>query len=131
MKKLLFGRKRSGAHRAEDGLRRCTIWRMRYLAAAAIAVVLPLTASAETFRCGKWIIDQDTTREELLRKCGPPASRESRVEDVRAPNVYTGGNNKVGETVIETWTYDLGAGKSPMVVILVDGQVKKIERKPR
>ena len=50
---------------------------------------------------------------------------------MRAPNVYTGGNNKVGETVIETWTYDLGAGKSPMVVILVDGQVKKIERKPR
>lgn len=98
---------------------------------AATVLCLPAMASAETFRCGKWIIDQDTTREELLQKCGTPTSRESRVEDVRAPNVYTGGNNKVGETVIETWTYDLGRGKSPMVVTVVDGQVKKIERKPR
>ena len=98
---------------------------------AALALLLPLAASAETFRCGKWIIDQETTREELLQKCGAPTSRESRVEDVRAPNVYTGGNNKVGETVIETWTWDLGSGKSPMVVTIVDGQVKKIARKPR
>ena len=97
----------------------------------AIAALLPLAASAETFRCGRWIIDQQTSREELLQKCGSPISRESRVEDVRAPNVYTGGNTKVGETVIETWTFDLGGGKSPMVVTLVDGQVKKIERKPR
>ena len=100
-------------------------------AIAAITLSLPITAGAETFRCGKWIIDQDVTREELLQKCGSPTSRDSRVEDVRAPNVYTGGNNKVGETVIETWTFDLGPGKSPMVVTLVDGQVKKIERKPR
>ena len=94
-------------------------------------LLLPPAASAETFRCGKWIIDQDVTREDLLHKCGTPTSRESRVEDVRAPNGYTGGNVKVGETVIETWTYDLGAGKSPMVVTIVDGQVKKIERKER
>jgi hypothetical protein len=100
-------------------------------AIGALALLLPLSASAETFRCGKWIIGQDVTREELLHKCGTPTSRESRVEDVRAPNVYTGGNNKVGETVIETWVYDLGSGKSPMVVTLVDGQVKKVERKER
>ena len=98
---------------------------------AAVLLLLPLAASAETFRCGKWIIDQDTSLEELLHKCGTPTSRDSRVEDVRAPNVYTGGNTKVGETVIETWVYDLGTGKSPMVVTLVDGQVKKNERKPR
>lgn len=104
---------------------------MKILLATAVALLLPFTATAETFRCGKWIIDQESTREELLQKCGAPTTRESRVEDVRAPNVYTGGNNKIGETVIETWTYDLGAGKSPMVVTLVDGQVKKIERRPR
>ena len=92
---------------------------------------VPLTGSAETFRCGKWIVDESISREELLHKCGTPAARASRVEDVRAPNGYTGGNVKVGETVIETWTYDLGAGKSPMVVTIVDGQVKKIERQER
>ena len=92
---------------------------------------VPLTGSAETFRCAKWIVDESISREELLHKCGTPTSRDSRVEDVRAPNVYTGGNTKVGETVIETWVYDLGTGKSPMVVTLVDGRVKKIERKSR
>jgi hypothetical protein len=104
---------------------------MRHVAVAAISLILPFAASAETFRCGKWIIDQDVTREELLRKCGMPTSRESRFEDVRAPNVYTGGNNKVGETLIETWTWDLGPGKSPMVVTLVDGRVRKVERQRR
>lgn len=103
---------------------------MKHLLAAAV-LLLPLAAAAETFRCGKWIIDQDISREDLLHKCGTPASRDSRVEDVRAPNVYTGGNTKVGETVIETWVYELGPGKSPMVVTLVDGQVKKIERQSR
>ena len=104
---------------------------MRIATLIAVSALVPATSSAETFRCGKWIIDQDTTLEDLLHKCGTPASRASRVEDVRAPNVYTGGNTKVGETVIETWVYELGAGKSPMVVTIVDGQVKKIERKPR
>ena len=97
----------------------------------ALGLLLAPPVSAETFRCGRWIIDADISREELLHKCGEPTSRDSRIEDVRAPNVYTGGNTKVGETVIETWTYDLGPGKSPMVVTLVDGQIKKIERKPR
>jgi hypothetical protein len=103
---------------------------MKSLALATLAL-LPLTASAETFRCGKWIIGDETVLEELMQKCGTPTSRDSRVEDVRAPNVYTGGNTKVGETVIETWTYDLGPGKSLMVVTIVDGRIKKIERKPK
>ena len=104
---------------------------MKFAIVIAVTALLPATSSAETFRCGKWIIDQDISLPELLHKCGTPAARESRIEDVRAPNGYTGGNVKVGETVIETWTYDLGAGKAPMVVTIVDGQVKKIERKER
>jgi hypothetical protein len=104
---------------------------MKPIPVVAALALLPLAASAETFRCGKWIIGQEVTLPELLQKCGEPALRESRVEDVRAPNVYTSGNTKVGETVIETWTYHLGSGKSPMVVTIVDGQVRKIERKAR
>jgi hypothetical protein len=95
---------------------------------AILALLLPAIASAETFRCGKWIIDSDTTLEELTQKCGAPTSRDSRVEDVRAPNVYTGGREKVGETVIETWIYDRGSGASSMVVTIVDGKIKSIER---
>lgn len=98
---------------------------------ALLAVLLPLAASAETFRCGKWIIGQDIPLAELTQKCGMPTTRTSRVEDVRAPNQYNRGMRKVGETVIETWTYDLGTGKAPMVVTIVDGVVRKIERLPR
>jgi hypothetical protein len=36
---------------------------------------------------------------------------------------------KSGETLIETWTYDRGSTASPMVVIIVDGRIKSIERK--
>ena len=95
---------------------------------AALTSLLPLAASAETFRCGKWIIDDETTLPELTQKCGAPTRRDSRVEDVRAPNVYTGGNTKVGETVIETWVYEHSARSAAMVVTIVDGQIKKIER---
>jgi len=95
---------------------------------ALLASLLPLAASAETFRCGKWIIDDETTLPELTQKCGAPTRRDSRVEDVRAPNVYTGGNTKVGETVIETWVYEHSARSAAMVVTIVDGQIKKIER---
>ena len=102
-----------------------------HTALAAVAFLLPLSASAETFRCGKWIIDDETTREELVHKCGAPTSRSSRIEDVRAPNQYTGGNMKVGETVIETWIYDRGTGASPMVVTIVDGKIKSIERQAK
>ena len=104
---------------------------MKITITLAALALLPLAASAETFRCGKWIIDDEIVLEELMHKCGTPTSRESRVEDVRAPNVYTGGNTKVGETVIETWTYDLGPGKSLMVVTIVDGRIKKIDSKPK
>jgi hypothetical protein len=109
----------------------CNIVAMKVRLVLVAFALLPLAASAETFRCGKWIIDDQTVLEELMQKCGTPTSRESRVEDVRSPNQYTGGSTKVGETVIETWTYDLGPGKSLMVVTIVDGRIKKIERKPK
>jgi len=95
---------------------------------ALVALLAPGFATAETFRCGKWIINDETTLPELTQKCGPPTSRASRVEDVRARNAYTGGMEKIGETVIETWIYDRGTGASPMVVTIVDGRIKKIER---
>jgi len=104
---------------------------MKILPAMVLVLLLPLAASAETFRCGKWIIDDDTTREDLLHKCGAPSSRASRVEDVRAPNQYTGGNTKVGETVIETWTYERGNGAAPMIVTIVDGRITRIERQKK
>jgi len=94
----------------------------------AAALLLPVAASAdETFRCGKWIASSAMTVAELTEKCGEPTSRESRTEDVKARNNNFGLMMKVGETTVETWTYERGANPA-MVVIIVDGQIKSIDR---
>ena len=94
----------------------------------AAALLLPIAASAdETFRCGKWIASSAMTVAELTEKCGEPTSRESKTEDVKARNNNVGLMMKVGETTVETWTYERGANPA-MVVIIVDGQIKSIDR---
>lgn len=98
------------------------------LVIATIAMLLPLAASAETFRCGKWIITPDMTPAELTSKCGPPTTHDSKTEDIKARNRNYGLLIKTGETTTETWTYDRGSQAAPMVVIIVDGRIKSIER---
>ena len=94
----------------------------------AAALLLPVAASAdETFRCGKWIASSAMTVAELTEKCGEPTSRESKTEDVKARNNNVGLMMKVGETTVETWTYERGANPA-MVVIIVDGKIKSIDR---
>lgn len=92
------------------------------------ALLLPVAASAdETFRCGNWIASSSMTVSELAEKCGQPTSRDSRTEDVMSRNANNGLMLKVGETTVETWTYDRGANPA-MVVTIVDGRIKSIER---
>jgi hypothetical protein len=98
------------------------------LAFALPLLLLPMTAAAESFRCGKWVVNEDTTLEELLQKCGPPTSQESRTEDIKARNTSTGLIHKTGETTTEIWTYDRGPNASAMVVTIIDGRIKRIER---
>ena len=95
---------------------------------AILALLLPLGARAETFRCGKWIIDTDTSLEELTQKCGAPSKQESKTEEIKARNRSIGLWVHTGETTTETWTYDRGSRAAPMVVTIVDGQIKSIER---
>jgi hypothetical protein len=95
----------------------------------AALLVLPMAASAdESFRCGKWIASSDMSLEELVQKCGEPASRTTEVQDVMVRNRDNGLMRKVGETQIEKWTYDRGPQAAPMVVTIVDGRIKNIER---
>jgi Protein of unknown function (DUF2845) len=95
---------------------------------AAGLALLPLAAAAdETFRCGKWIASSAMTVPELAEKCGEPASRTSKTEDVMTRNNNVGLMMKVGETTVETWTYDRGANPA-MVVTIVDGHIKSIDR---
>jgi hypothetical protein len=86
-------------------------------------------AQADNFRCGKWIATVSLSVSELLTRCGEPASRETRVEDVLSRNFNTGLMYKSGEITIETWTYLRGSGAAPMVVTIVDGKIRSIERR--
>ena len=96
---------------------------------AIAALLLPFPASAdENFRCGNSIASSDMSVDELVRKCGEPTSRSSRTEDVKVRNRDNGLMLKVGETLIETWTFDRGSRSAPMVVTIVDGRIKSLER---
>ena len=98
------------------------------LATATVLLLLPLAASAETFRCGNWIASSDMSVDELVMKCGEPTTRISKTEDVLVRNRDNGLMLKAGETVTETWTYDRGSQAAPMVVTIIDGRIKSIER---
>jgi hypothetical protein len=96
--------------------------------AAALSLLLPLAASAnESFRCGRWIASSEMSVPELRRKCGEPASKTRETTDVKTRNANNGLFVKVGETTVETWTYDRAPNLS-MVVTIVDGKIKSIER---
>jgi hypothetical protein len=84
-------------------------------------------ATAETFRCGQWIASPDMTVEELLEKCGQPTTKSVEVVDVYARS-GAGGRIKTGTSTIETWTYDRGSQSFPMVVTIVDGEIRSMER---
>ena len=102
----------------------------RHIGAFVLACVAAGPAIAdETFRCGKWIVNSSLTPAELAEKCGPPTWHDSRTEDVLVRNQNTGLMMKTGETRIETWTYDRGPQAAPMVVTIVDGRIKSIDRK--
>jgi len=99
------------------------------LAIATVLLMLPFTASAdENFRCGNSIASSDMTVEELVQKCGEPTTRATETKEVLVRNRDNGLMVKTGETLIETWTYDRGTQAPPMVVTIVDGRIKSIER---
>jgi len=93
-----------------------------------LAVTLAsLPAQSETFRCGQWIASPDMPVAELLEKCGEPTSKTVETVDVYA-RTAAGGRIKTGTSVVETWTYDRGSQAFDMVVTIVDGKIKSMER---
>jgi Protein of unknown function (DUF2845) len=89
--------------------------------------ILPLVASADSMRCGKWIVNETMTTNEILQKCGEPQKKDVEKEDVFAKNP-AGYTTKRGEQVIERWYYKHSTGSLPMMVKVVDGKVVSIER---
>ena len=98
--------------------------------AAFLATGAQTVQADEAFRCGKWIVTSEMTVGEVISRCGPPASRKSHTEDVRVRNRNTGRMMKAGQTTIETLTWDRGTRAAAMIVTVVDGAIRSIERQP-
>jgi hypothetical protein len=92
------------------------------------ALLLPHAVGAETFRCGQWIASPDMSVEELLDKCGAPTTKDIETIDVYGPAASGAGRVKRGTSTIETWTYDRGSQSFAMIVTIVDGRIRSMER---
>jgi hypothetical protein len=95
---------------------------------ALVLLGLAPTAHAESFRCGKWVVTNDLSVTELRKRCGAPKSMEARSEDVFARNAHGAGSHKIGERIVEVWVYARGSQAADMVVTIVDGRIRSIER---
>ena len=85
-------------------------------------------AVAETFRCGQWIASPDMSVEELLEKCGEPSAKTVEEIDIYGPAVSGTGRVKRGTSTVEKWTYERGSQLFAMVVTIVDGEIKGMDR---
>lgn len=88
----------------------------------------PLPAMSDSMRCGQWIVDERSSVAELIEKCGAPQGKDRRTEDVMAINP-AGHPVKTGTTTTEYWYYQRSSRSLPMVVMIVDGNLKSIERR--
>lgn len=92
------------------------------------ALAAPVVASADSMRCGKWVVSDSATVAELLNKCGEPQSREVTEDDVYMTGV-NGRRVKTGnQTVTERWIYRASSRSLPMVVVIVDGKIMSLTR---
>jgi hypothetical protein len=89
---------------------------------------MTMPATAETFRCGQWIASPDMSLDELLEKCGEPTHKTVEEIDVYGPGVSGAGRIKRGTSTVEKWTYDRGSQAAAMVVTIVDGEIKSMDR---
>jgi hypothetical protein len=104
--------------------------RHKLITGAALLVGIANLAHGETIRCGSRLVDASVTVEELVRKCGEPASKRVEEQDVwvRSPNDLSSYTRKIGTTITEYWTYDRGSQAAPVLVTIVDGKIRSIER---
>lgn len=85
-------------------------------------------ARGETFSCGQWVASPEMSVEELLEKCGDPTAKSLEVVEVYGPATSGMGRVRRGTSTIETWVYDRGSQSFDMVVTIVDGKIKSMER---
>jgi hypothetical protein len=95
--------------------------------ATLLCMLLPLAASAESMRCGKWVVSETSSSAEVVEKCGEPQQKDVSRDEVLGKNAL-GNPIKLGVKVTERWRYQRSTNALPMLVTIVDGKVVSIER---
>lgn len=93
----------------------------------AVLVLSAFAANADSMRCGKWVVNEQSTPAEILEKCGEPQDKNITREDVLGKNSL-GNPIKLGVMTKEQWYYRPSTRSLPMRVTIVDGKVVTIER---
>lgn len=92
------------------------------------AVLSSTTVQADSMRCGKWVVSESVTLDELVKKCGQPQSRDIKKEDQYAINPNGARVKTGGQTVRERWIYRPSPGALPMAVLILDGKIVEMTR---
>jgi hypothetical protein len=98
-----------------------------YSFAALLCLLLPLAATADSMRCGKWVLSETASPAEVQEKCGEPQQKDISHADVLGKNAL-GNPIKLGVQVTERWRYQRSTNALPMLVTIVDGKVISIAR---
>ena len=107
----------------------------------ALVLCLPLSAAAESLRCGEALIDEGTTQAEVAARCGQPSQiqRQTLYSEGAAalpggplpgsgPPLLPGVVTRSGsEMAVETWIYNFGPNRLMQSIRFEDGVVVKIE----
>lgn len=105
--------------------------RYKFVLHTALPMAVMATANiahADSMRCGKWVVSEAVTVDELLNKCGQPRSRDVTKEDVYMTNANGRRVKSDTVTVTERWIYQATPGTLPMAVVIVDGKIVSLTR---
>jgi hypothetical protein len=76
------------------------------LAFMLFGLIAAFPAAAGTMRCNDKVVSLGETKAEVVMKCGEPASRDSRQEEVFEG--AEGAGAKITTVIVDDWTYDFG-----------------------
>jgi hypothetical protein len=105
--------------------------RYKFLWLAAMTVTAAIgsnTVSADSMRCGKWVVNESMTIDELVNKCGEPRSKNVTKDDVYTTNANGRRVKSDNVTVTERWIYQPTPGMLPMAVVIIDGKIVSLTR---
>jgi len=93
---------------------------------AALAALSATSASADSFRCGAYVINEGMPTAELVAKCGEPQAKAVVEEPIMARRT-NGTIYQAGVARIEHWTYERGPRELRVRVTVEKGEASRIE----